>query len=265
MLIIPKKFKHYGDLLFVQQQYEGDLKALADHFDCKMIAVRNFIVKDDVMRRPALKVLYNRNDDDEIWATIREYGLTYHWNPLKTMFCAGNTSERRRMALEQTTGQCIVDLYAGVGYFTIPFLKGGCDKLYACEMNPWSVEALKRNLKSNKISADRIVILEGNNEDYVDVYAGRADRVNLGLLPSSKQGYPLAIKAINRSKKSTLHIHENVRRDEIQLKKIEIVDELKMLLGGDDDTIVECYFVEVVKSYSPGVLHVVYDISVSNR
>ena len=44
----------------------------------------------------------------------------------------------------------VIDLYAGIGYFTLPYLIHGKAKfVYACEWNPDSVKALKRNLEDN--------------------------------------------------------------------------------------------------------------------
>ena len=48
--------------------------------------------------------------------------------------------------------QVVVDLYAGIGYFTLPYLvHAQASKVIACEWNPEAVEMLKRNLKDNKV------------------------------------------------------------------------------------------------------------------
>lgn len=38
------------------------------------------------------------------------------------MFSAGNVSEKLRVAQFSCEGQIVVDLYAGIGYFTLPYL-----------------------------------------------------------------------------------------------------------------------------------------------
>jgi 16S rRNA G966 N2-methylase RsmD len=44
--------------------------------------------------------------------------------------------------------QVVVDLFAGIGYFTLPYLvHAGAHHVHACEWNPAAVEALKKNLK----------------------------------------------------------------------------------------------------------------------
>jgi tRNA G37 N-methylase Trm5 len=38
------------------------------------------------------------------------------------MFSRGNVNERRRMGQMKATGETALDLYAGIGYFTVPLL-----------------------------------------------------------------------------------------------------------------------------------------------
>lgn len=102
----------------------------------------------------------------------------------------------------------MVDLYAGIGYFTLPFLLGGAGHVHACEINPDSVEALRRNLADNGV-ADRCTVYLGDNAVTSQklhsmwarippdqhLTATRADRVSLGLLPTADLGVPLAVRS----------------------------------------------------------------------
>ncbi len=67
-------------------------------------------------------------------------------------------------------------------------MHAGAALVYACEWNPPAAEALRRNLRLNGV-AEKCVVLEGDNA----VTAPRcvADRVNLGLIPSSERGWPV--------------------------------------------------------------------------
>lgn len=54
----------------------------------------------------------------------------------------------------------------GIGYFTLVYLiHCKAAKLIACEWNPASVEALRKNLILNKIDLDRCEILQGDNRE----------------------------------------------------------------------------------------------------
>lgn len=50
----------------------------------------------------------------------------------------------------------------GIGYFTLPFLvHGKAAHVHACDFNPNAVEALRINVKLNKVQ-DRCTVYEGN-------------------------------------------------------------------------------------------------------
>ena len=48
--------------------------------------------------------------------------MLYSLDVTKCMFSSGNTTERQRMGRLQCAGETVVDLYAGIGYYTLPFL-----------------------------------------------------------------------------------------------------------------------------------------------
>ncbi|RMB97829.1 hypothetical protein DUI87_25686 [Hirundo rustica rustica] len=99
-------------------------------------------------------------------------------------------------------------LPAGIGYFTLPFLvHAGAAFVHACEWNGHAVEALHRSLVLNGVR-DRCHIHSGDSRQLQlrDV----ADRVNLGLIPSSEEGWPVACRVLKKHTGGVLHIHHNV-------------------------------------------------------
>ena len=63
------------------------------------------------------------------------------------MFSSGNGTEKARMGSVAAAGETVVDLFAGIGYYTLQLLHhAGVAKVYACEWNPNSVAALRANL-----------------------------------------------------------------------------------------------------------------------
>lgn len=51
--------------------------------------------------------------------------------------------------------QVVVDLFAGIGYFTLPYLvHAGAVHVHACEWNPAAVEALRKNIKVKEVQID---------------------------------------------------------------------------------------------------------------
>lgn len=195
---------------------------------------------------------------DNGWVDHRENGVLYSFDATKCMFSWGNLSEKRRMGELDCKDEVIVDLFAGIGYFTLPFLvKANAKMVYACEWNPHAIEALRRNLEANSV-ADRCVVLEGDNR--VTAPKGVADRVNLGLLPSSEGSWETAVRAL-RSNGGMMHVHGNVKDSEEDSWTKQVsksIKEISRSEGYNWDVSVE--HVERVKWYAPHIRHLVVDI-----
>ncbi|KAI8352232.1 S-adenosyl-L-methionine-dependent methyltransferase [Mortierella sp. GBAus27b] len=90
------------------------------------------------------------------WAETCQNQVWYRWAPMFTMFSAGNITEKERIAKSRpifdARGKTVVDLYAGVGYFSLVYLiHAGAKVVHACEWNPWSVEGLLKGATKNEI------------------------------------------------------------------------------------------------------------------
>lgn len=216
-------------------------------------------------------------------------------------FCSGNVTERMRMAkcFSSRKDEVIVDLFAGVGYYTLPFLVyGGAQIVHACEWNPNSVTALLENLRkagirstctnSSELAVQRcndLLTLQSDEKQKCNVYLGDnnifagdgsilkhvADRVCLGLLPSSVGGWPLAVNVL-KPLGGILHVHENVKEDEIATWVENCCSTFQSLFTKHNTEkgscakgtcVVRCTHVERVKSFAPRVLHIVADLVVS--
>jgi predicted RNA methylase len=81
------------------------------------------------------------------------------------MFSAGNAPERHRVASFRCEGEVVVDMYAGIGYFTLPYLiHAGAQLVHACEWNPDAVIALRYKftiISGHKISVWKLLGLKG--------------------------------------------------------------------------------------------------------
>ncbi|KAG8385740.1 hypothetical protein BUALT_Bualt03G0076600 [Buddleja alternifolia] len=195
---------------------------------------------------------------DNGWVDHRENGILYSFDTTKCMFSWGNLSEKLRMAHLECKDLVVVDLFAGIGYFTLPFLvRANAKMVYACEWNPHAVEALRRNLVSNSV-ADRCVVLEGDNR--LIAPKGVADRVCLGLIPSSECSWVTAVRAL-RDEGGMLHIHGNVKDTEEGSwtnHVLQSISDISKSEGHIWDVSVE--HVERVKWYAPHIRHLVLDV-----
>ncbi|ONM57712.1 tRNA wybutosine-synthesizing protein 2/3/4 [Zea mays] len=196
---------------------------------------------------------------DNGWVTHYENGICYSLDATKCMFSSGNRSEKLRMGQLNCRDEVVVDLFAGIGYFVLPFLvKANAKLVYACEWNPHALEALRRNVSDNRVE-DRCIILEGDNR--VTAPKSVADRVCLGLLPSSECSWATAVEAL-RVGGGVLHIHGNVNdSDETRWldSVVESISNVAKNHGLSWNVSVE--HVERVKWYGPRIRHLVVDVT----
>ena len=125
---------------------------------CSRIALSQG-VSSDGFRSPLIRLLLGGSG----WVEHSDNGVKYVFDVTRCMFSAGNVSEKLRMAALDCRGETVVDLYAGVGYFTLPLLvHGRASVVHACDWNPVAVEGLRRGLKVNGVS-ERCVVHYGDN------------------------------------------------------------------------------------------------------
>ena len=202
------------------------------------------------------------------WVVRREHGIDFGYNFTQCMWSAGNVTERGRIANWNHDGEKILDLYAGIGYYTLPFLSEGARgpngergqgrgaaHVVACEWNENAIRALKWSLAANDLE-DRCTILEGDNRK--TNFQPEFDRVNLGLLPSSEDGYNIAIQAL-KPEGGVLHVHGLAMGGKEEEWALDLAKRLDKL-GSFSCTVMQ---VERVKWYAPHQRHIVVDIHAS--
>lgn len=279
---LPKKFEFVGDIMMIPSdtfdcsEWELFLKhnssafwtGLAKCFGLSRIARKSKIDSGPKRESNVILLLPPCGQPSETgpssagWVTVTENSILQSFDITRVMFCSGNITEKMRMGKQECTGQTIVDLYCGIGYYTLPFLvHGNAAHVHACEWNSNSVMALIENLKNNKIHSSRYTIYENDNRITAPTLKDVADRVCLGLLPSSEEGWPLAAIALNPTTGGILHVHENVNDDKIEQFSEYLLKSLEMAFRKEGK-----YFnfkiikTEKVKSYAPHVLHIVFDV-----
>ena len=290
LMLNTLKFEIVGDILVIpEDKLVEEIFCTADFWsqlaECfKLYRVaRKALIDKGPMRESRVHLLYqcsnnkNKNNDfnDGVngWTTVVENGISFSFDITKVMFCSGNVTERTRTGQFAAKGQTIVDLYSGIGYYTIPFLvHAHAAIVHALEWNPNSVDALKVNVEAARKSMNnngnklgQCFIYQGDNRVTIENNHhlwGCADRISLGLLPSSTEGWALAVKCLKKEG-GILHVHENVRDEEIGQWVVDACKEFTNLFSLQGQFVdIICLHVERVKSYSPRVLHIVCDLKV---
>lgn len=261
--------------------------------------------------------------EQALWVTAKQNGIWQVWAPLYTMFSRGNIREKTRIlnlaavTTDLDEASAAVDLYAGIGYFAFSYKKSGeyrqdgIRRVLCWEINPWSVEGLRRGAERNGwlckvIKGDDLCqlrrtsayapnglacpslngtdiqkadfwVFQASNERAKSDYAAMSTslglvcqlpirHVNLGLLPTSRLSWSIAVDMLDGQRGGWIHVHENIGIRDVESRSKEIEGEIDKLVerrnGGTGNMAVRVKHVEWVKMYAPGVVHCVLDVHV---
>ena len=244
------KWKKIGDILILDNKFtvqsDTQLKELSDKHNVKTIMKVDHIY--GTKREPVIKLLYG-NDTETI---KKENGCLFKLDLKKVMWSKGNNNERIRIAKLVEDNETVIDMFAGIGYFSIPIgVHSNAKQIYSIEINPNSFHYLKENIKLNKIS--NITPLLGDCINITQDY--KADRIIMGYVKTTHHYLKVAIDSLNKG--GVIHYHETVPE---KLMDIRPINRIKELAG---DRQVEFLKLNKVKKYSPGVFHVVCDARIN--
>ena len=209
---------------------------------------------DGPMRKPKIEALLMGSRGS--WAVRRENGIQYGYDILQCMWSAGNVNERRRMYEIAKKGERVLDMFAGIGYYTLPSLMADPSiTAWSCEWNDAAIEALKWNLKENRVE-HQCTILEGDCRETVTSSNLEVDRIILGLLPDATSAVNAAIGAMS-DRGGVIHLHGLAASGEYGRYSDNWVSEIQ---AASDDYNVHPMEMHRIKSYAPRWDHVVLDL-----
>lgn len=250
--IVPSGWQVLGDIVIVSipeelQSYREDIarKLLEINPRCRCV-LQDFGIKG-TFREPEREIIIGEDTE-----TIqKEHGCSFKLDATKIMYSKGNLAERKRMS-KLGKDEVVVDMFAGIGYFSIPLaVHGKPKKVYSIELNPVSYNYLLENIRLNHLEG----IVQAINGDCREVTPqGIADRVIMGYVGTTHHYLDKGIGAI-RKEGGMLHYHETTPEVLVFERPIQRIKDAASALGRD----VEIRACHRIKKYSPGVWHVVVD------
>ena len=122
----------------------------------------------------------------------REYGYEFALDIADVYFSPRLATERHRVTEQAGAGERIVDMFAGVGPFTIPFAKrGAC--VVGTDLNPVAVEYLRENARRNGVGGC-VTAIEGDVREVATDYEGWADRIVMNLPHTADEFLETAVR-----------------------------------------------------------------------
>lgn len=237
--LIPRSFDIVGDIAVLELKEE--VIPYAKRIACALMDVHTSIKTVLLKKGPTLGDYRLREYEviggiDRTLTYHKENGCRYKVDVARTFFSPRLSGERLRVAKSVMHEEVIVDMFAGVGPFSILIAKlNPAVKVYAVELNPDAFKLLLENIAINKVEkrvypinsdvriafkkehfADRLIMnLPFSSFDYLDV------AINLG-----KKDCTVNFYAVGSGERAVEEVRERLDEHAQKLKiKYEIVYE----------------------------------------
>jgi tRNA (guanine37-N1)-methyltransferase len=208
---LPRSIDFVGEIAVVEvpTELEGYKKVLgeailATHKRTNTVLAKMGAVKGDFRLRE-FEVLAGEGKTETVH---KEHGCTYYLDLAKVYFSPRLANEHNRVASQVKEGETVIDMFAGVGPFSILIAKKHVNvKVYAIDMNPDAITYLKRNIEVNKVQGKVTPILGDAKEIIKKRLKGKADRAIMNLPEKAIEYVDAACEAI-KPKGGTIHYYE---------------------------------------------------------
>ena len=253
--LIPKKWEKFGDIVIFKlpeelKRFEKEIgRVYAKVLDVKTVLKETAPIKG-TFREPSVIPIFGHETE-----TIhKENSIKFKFDTNKIMFSSGNIDERHRMAYVSNKNEVVVDMFGGIGYFSIPMAYySKPKKIYACELNGVAFSYLCENIKLNNVQN---IISPLNGDNRLIAPKNIADRVIMGYLKNTIEFLPFALEILKD--RGIIHYHEICPNELIPETTKEKIKNITDKIGKN----VKFLNFKNIKSYAPGISHVVADVEI---
>jgi len=191
----------------------------------------------------------------------KESSCVFSVDVAKCYFSPRLSNERMRIARMVKPSETVVNMFAGVGCFSIIIAKhANPAKVFSIDVNPAAIQFMQENIRLNRVY-DKVTPLLGDSKELINSRLQHvADRVLLPLPEKALEYLPYAVSALKASG-GWIHYYgfEHAAKTEspAEKAKLKVADTLDTL-GVDFDV----PFIRVVRSTGPNWFQLVADVHV---
>jgi len=193
----------------------------------------------------------------------KEYGCVFKVDLEKCYFSPRLSYERMRIAKQVKPGEVVVNMFAGVGCYSILIVKHSqASRIYSIDLNSDAVQYMLENVLLNKVH-NRVVPIHGDAEIFVQqTLKNSADRV---LMPLPEKAYEYLDYALLALKPAGGWIHyydfEHAKKSENPIEKTEarVMEKLRRL-----NVNFEIPFHRIVRGVGPNYFQIVLDVKLEH-
>jgi tRNA (guanine37-N1)-methyltransferase len=193
----------------------------------------------------------------------REYGCLFSVDVGKCYFSPRLCNERLRIAKLVKPNETVVNMFAGVGCFSIMIAKyASAAKVFSIDVNPTAFQFMRENIRLNRVD-ERVIPLLGDSKRIIECRLNHAvDRVLMPLPEIALEYLPSAVSALKTSG-GWIHYYdfEHAEKTESPAEKtaLKATEKLASL-----NVAFEFPFSRIVRTIGPNWCQVVLDIHVTH-
>lgn len=176
--------------------------------------------------------------EDNTETEYREFGCRFVVDVEKAFFSPRLSTERNRIAELVQDGETVINMFGGVGMFSIIAAKMKKCTVYNIDLNPHAAKLCEQNIKLNKKLAGTVISIHGDAAQVIkERLQDKGDRT-LMLLPERSDEF--LDSAISATKSSGIihyysHQHADKGQDPVEVSKqhyLEVTPVRSEILGG---------------------------------
>jgi tRNA (guanine37-N1)-methyltransferase len=129
----------------------------------------------------------------------KEFGCLFAVDVAKCYFSPRLSHERMRIARMVEPNETVVNMFAGVGCFSIIIAKhSSAAKVFSIDINPAAIRFMQENIKLNMVY-DKVIPLQGDSKEIINNRLQHvADRVLMPLPEKALEYLPYAVSALKK-------------------------------------------------------------------
>ena len=175
----------------------------------------------------------------------------------KVYFSPRLVTEHARVCALVKKNEIILDMFTGIGPFSILIAKQKQTQVYAVDINPDAIYYLKRNIILNKVE-NFVTPLEGDIREVINQIPDQTfDRIIMNLPSKASEFLDIALQALKKG--GIIHYYEFASDSDIPEK---VLDNLRSKAEQNDRVIDEILQIRKVRPYAPYIWHIGIDFSV---
>ncbi|MBP2031174.1 tRNA (guanine37-N1)-methyltransferase [Methanohalophilus levihalophilus] len=188
--------------------------------------------------------------EDSTETIHKDHGCLYAVDIAKVYFSPRLSTERQRIADQIGPNDVVVDMFAGVGPYSIPAAKR-CRKVYAVDKNPEAVKFLKKNIELNKL--DNVEAMVADAHDLPDIFGQIADHVIMNLPHNASDFLEEAVALAKPG--GVIHYYAMSHEDSLFEPSLDLIRKAASNAGRS----VEVVETRTVRSYAPHQYNICID------